>query len=148
MTEAEAAALVRERMMAAEKGMSASFAVVDERAAGRLMGSTGLFSIDRQRCLGVVAYWLASQSRGKGIATRAVSTLCEWAFLTVGLARLELRVDVRNEPSQRVAERVGFQREGTVRSSQEIHGERIDEYLYSLLPTDLPFANRFAKPSY
>jgi len=102
MTEAEAAALVCERMMAAKKGAGASFAVVDEQAADRLLGSTGLFSIDRQRCLGVVAYWLAPPSRGKGIATRAVSTLCEWAFLTVGLARLELRVDVRNEPSQRL----------------------------------------------
>jgi len=145
MTEAEAAALVRERMMAAQKGAGASFAILDKHDC--LLGSTGLFWIDWDRSLGVVAYWLAPRSRRRGIATRAVSTLCEWAFSAVGLARLELRVDVRNEPSQRVAERVGFQREGIVRSSQEIHGERIDEYLYSLLPADPRLANRFAKPS-
>ena len=95
-----------------------------------------LFQIDWQRSLGVVAYWLAPWSRGKGIASQAVATLCDWAFDSLHLARLELRVDVRNEPSQRLAERVAFRREGLVRSSQEIHGERIDEYLYSLLPSD------------
>ena len=66
---------------------------------------------------------------------RAVAMLCGWAFDALRLARLELRVGVRNEPSQRLAERVGFEREGLIRSSQEIHGERIDECLY-LLPDD------------
>ena len=37
-------------------------------------------------------------------------------------------------------------REGTVRSSQEVHGERIDEYLYALLPGDPRFGNRFRPP--
>ncbi len=143
LTLSEATTLVEQRMAAAPNGTGAAFAVVDE--SDRLLGSVSLFRIDWDRSLGVVAYWLAPESRRKGIATRAVNTLSEWAFGTLGLARLELRVDIRNVDSQRVAERAGFQREGTIRSSQEIHRERIDEYLYSRLPTD-PVPN-FAKPS-
>ncbi len=139
MTATDAANLVRDRIAAAHRRTGAAFAIVDEEDS--LLGSVSLFSIDWQRSLGVVAYWLAPWSRDRGIGTRAVSVLCEWAFSSLQLARLELRVDLRNERSQRLAERAGFQREGVVRSSQEIHGERIDEYLYSLLPTDDHFAN-------
>ncbi len=141
MTHKQAMVLVNERMTAARDGTGAAFAVVDDQ--DYLLGSVSLLSIDWDRSLGLVAYWLAPESRGKGVGARAVATLCQWAFDALRLARLELRVDIRNEPSQRLAERVGFQREGLVRSSQEIHGERIDEYLYALLPTD-PL---FAKPS-
>jgi RimJ/RimL family protein N-acetyltransferase len=134
LTETETVNLVRERIAAARDRTGAAFAVVG--ADDRLLGSAGLFQIDWHRSFGVVAYWLAPWSRGNGIGSRAVSALCEWAFRSLQLARLELRVDVRNEPSQRLAERVGFRREGIVRSSQEIHGERINEFLYSLLPAD------------
>jgi RimJ/RimL family protein N-acetyltransferase len=145
MTVAQATRLVEQRMRAAETETGAAFAVVDDHDS--LLGSASLLSIDWERSVGLVAYWLAPASRGKGIATRAVTMLCEWAFDGLRLARLELRVDVRNQASQRLAERVGFEREGLIRSSQEIHGERIDEYLYSLLPGDAPFADRLARHS-
>ena len=146
MTKAEATSLVRDRREATARGTGVAFAIVGDD--GRLLGSASVLSIDRQRSCGLIAYWLAPGSRGKGIGTRAVSMLCEWAFTALGLARLELTVDVRNEPSQRLAERVGFQRQRMTRSSQEIHGERIDEYLYSLVRSDVgkPTAN-LAKPS-
>jgi RimJ/RimL family protein N-acetyltransferase len=134
MTVSEAETLIRDRIGSASNGVGAAFAVVDDE--DRLLGSVSLFSIDWKRSVGLVAYWLAPEARGRGLATHAVRSLTLWAFETLGLARLELRVDVRNQPSQRVAERAGFQREGLVRSSDEIHGERNDEYLYSLLPAD------------
>ena len=99
---------------------------------------------DWSRSVGEVAYWLARESRGAGIATRAVAILCDWAFETLDLARLQLAVDVRNDASRRVAERVGFRREGTRRSSREHHEERIDEHLYGLLASD----PRLVKPAY
>jgi RimJ/RimL family protein N-acetyltransferase len=134
MSEDEATSLVHERVEALGNRTGAAYAVVDPEDS--LLGSASLLSIDWHRSAGVVAYWLAPESRGKGIGTSAVTMLCQWAFEALGLARLELRVDVRNEPSQRLAERVGFRREGLLRSSEEIHGARIDQYLYSLLPTD------------
>jgi len=54
-------------------------------------------------------------------------------------ARLTLLTDPANTPSQRVAERCGFQREGQMRSHMVIRqsGERRDALVYGLLPGEL-----------
>jgi len=148
MSEDDAHALVHERIRATEAGTSAAFAVV--AADGSLLGSVSLLWIDWPRSVGEVAYWLSRESRGGGVATRAVAMLCDWAFETLGLARLQLAVDVRNDASRRVAERAGFRHEGIRRLSREIHGERIDEDLYGLLPSDprvLPYSREAATES-
>ena len=135
MSEEQAASLVRDRIRATDDGTSAFFTLVDP--TDTLLGSVSLLRVDRSDAVGLVAYWLRRESRGRGIGTRAVALLCRWAFDSLGLERLELTVDVRNDASRRLAERAGFQLEATLRSSRSIHGERVDEYLYSLLPSDL-----------
>jgi RimJ/RimL family protein N-acetyltransferase len=61
-----------------------------------------------------VGYWVAPWARNRGLATRAVETLCAWALEEGGFDRLELTTDPRNAGSQRVAEKAGFAREGLV----------------------------------
>ena len=141
MSEEDARRLVRDRISGTDEGTSAAFAVVD--GAGTLLGSVSLLWLDRPNAVGCVAYWLRQESRGAGVGTRAVAMLCKWALESLGLARLQLTVDVRNEASRRLAERVGFRHEGTLRSSRVIHDERIDEHLYSLLPSDRRLTDRY-----
>ena len=52
------------------------------------------------------------------------------------MGRLELRTHPDNEPSQRLAERCGFRREGRERRSIWLHGKREDAFVWSLLPDD------------
>jgi RimJ/RimL family protein N-acetyltransferase len=52
------------------------------------------------------------------------------------IPRLELYVEPWNEASWRTAERVGFTREGLLRSWQLVGTERRDMFMYSLLATD------------
>jgi RimJ/RimL family protein N-acetyltransferase len=82
-----------------------------------------------------VAYLAGAAGRGRGLMTRAVRVLCDWLF-SEGIGRLELRTHPGNEPSQRLAERAGFQREGLERKSIWLHGRRQDAIVWSLLPTD------------
>ncbi len=82
-----------------------------------------------------IAYLAGSAGRGRGLMTRAVRLLCDWLF-TEGIGRLELRTHPDNEPSQRLAERAGFQREGLERRSIWLHGRRQDAIVWSLLPGD------------
>jgi len=82
---------------------------------------------------GTVGYWLLPEARGRGLATRAVRLISDWAFDEFGLARLQLLTEPSNEPSQRVAQRSGFEREGVLRSYTEIDGRRIDYVMYSRL---------------
>ena len=82
-----------------------------------------------------VAYLAGPHGRGRGLMTRAVRLACEWLF-GEGVGRIELRTHPDNEPSQRLAERCGFQREGRERQSIWLHGRRADAILWSLLPGD------------
>src|SRR5436309_12782371 len=93
----------------------ATFAVEDAQSA-RVIGSVGLRLSDPGHGVGEVGYWVSKEARGRGVASRAVRLVSAWALVDCGLARLQLRADDRNIPSQRVADKVGFTREGLRRS--------------------------------
>jgi RimJ/RimL family protein N-acetyltransferase len=82
-----------------------------------------------------VAYLAGPDGRGRGLITRAVRLVCGWLF-GAGVGRIEVRTHPDNAPSQRVAERCGFQREGLERKSIWLHGRRADAIVWSLLPDD------------
>ena len=82
-----------------------------------------------------VAYLAGAAGRGRGLMTRAVALACTWLFRE-GVGRIELRTHPDNVPSQRLAERCGFTREGRERQSIWLHGRRVDAILWSLLPSD------------
>jgi RimJ/RimL family protein N-acetyltransferase len=82
-----------------------------------------------------VAYLAGPDGRGRGLMTRAVRLVCKWLF-DAGVGRIEARTHPDNEPSQLLAERCGFQREGIERKSIWLHGRRADAIVWSLLPDD------------
>jgi RimJ/RimL family protein N-acetyltransferase len=82
-----------------------------------------------------LAYLAGADGRGRGLMTRAVRLVCDW-LLHEGVGRIELRTMVENEPSQRLAERCGFVREGVERKSIWLRNRRHDAIVYSLLPED------------
>lgn len=53
-------------------------------------------------------YFLAQVGRGRGIATNALKTVCEWVFANLAVERIILNIYPDNLRSQRVAQRVGF----------------------------------------
>jgi RimJ/RimL family protein N-acetyltransferase len=71
------------------------------------------------------------------VATRALRLVSVWALDELGLQRISLLAEPENVPSQRVAEKAGFRREGVLRSFRELKGARRDYVMYSLLPGDL-----------
>ncbi|HZC76047.1 MAG TPA: GNAT family protein [Gaiellaceae bacterium] len=82
--------------------------------------------------------WVVEELRNRGIAERATRLLCSWALTAdVGIERIQATVEPWNLASQRVLEKVGFVREGLLRSYSSWRGSRQDVFLYSLLPGDL-----------
>jgi [ribosomal protein S5]-alanine N-acetyltransferase len=47
---------------------------------------------------GSIGYWVAKESRGRGIATGALRLVSRWGLEEVGLPRLELVTDPENIP--------------------------------------------------
>src|SRR5262245_18353920 len=57
---------------------------------------------------GEIGYWVAPHARGRGVATRAVTLLRDWAHEELGLERMVMQIHPDNVVSCRVAEKVGF----------------------------------------
>lgn len=113
-----------------------AFAVIDA-ASGRVLGSTGLRVDDDG--VGEIGYWIRADARGHGVAARALVLLSRMALAREDVERVQLRADVDNVPSRRVAEKAGFRLDGVLRSAHwnARLGRRQDWALYSLLPGDL-----------
>ena len=79
-----------------------------------LVGGCGL-----HRRVGVealeIGYWIRASRVRQGLATEAAGALTRVAFERCGVIRTEIHVDPANAPSQAVAERLGYVREGVLR---------------------------------
>ncbi len=117
-----------------ERG-SYSFVIFDVDSA-ELLGAIGM-GVNGLMKVGHIGYWVAAPARRRGIASSALRLLAGWA-LEQDFGRVELITDPDNVASQRVAEKVGFRREGVMRS-HTLHrdGRRRDAVLFSLLPGEL-----------
>ncbi len=107
-----------------------------ERDNDRVIGTVTLcaFSREHRRC--DIGYALASAHWHRGLAGEALGLALDFAFDTLGFGRIEADIDPRNAPSIRLVERMGFQREGLLRSRWCIGGEMQDSALYGLLRSD------------
>lgn len=83
-----------------------------------------------------IGYWLDKDYTGKGIVTRAVAKMVEYAFAELGMHRVVIQAASKNKASCRVAERLDFVHEGTQRESQYLDGEYYDTEIYSKLVSD------------
>lgn len=116
-------------------GVGTDSAITDADTA-ELLGGVGL-KLHAIHSSAEVGYWVAAGVRRRGIASRAVRLTARWAFMDLGVKRLELFTHVGNQASEGVALNCGFSREGVLRSCREIKGERVDLTIFSLLPDDL-----------
>jgi ribosomal-protein-alanine N-acetyltransferase len=120
----------------ARLGTSLPFAI---RVDGRLAGQVTIDNIVRGALRsGFLGYWIDRDVAGRGMASLAVALVCDHAFSQVGLHRLQADIRPENGPSQRLVERLGFQREGLLRRYLDIDGDWRDHYSYALLAEDLP----------
>ncbi len=82
--------------------------------------------------IGFIGYWLLPVARGRGLATRAVRLISDWAVHDIGMSRLRLVTEPDNQRSQRVAERNGYQRIAILAGHGEVDGRAVDHVLYEL----------------
>jgi RimJ/RimL family protein N-acetyltransferase len=142
--ETEARSWIEHSASAWKDGTSTPFAVTDA-TTGDLVGSVGFGWVgERDQRVGEVGYWMRRDVRDRGLTTRAVRLVSKWALTELGCERLQLRADERNLPSQRVAEKAGFTREGVLRS---VHfnarqDRRVDFVMFSLLAAELDLPGR------
>lgn len=121
-----------ERMMQPSQ-FSACFVIAD-KSDESYIGQLDLFRIDwklRQGEIGVVIG--RKDKRGQGVGTEALKLLEEYAFMTLGLERLELEVHMENERALHCYKNAGFTLEGVKRHAYFHNGRFTDVGFMSIL---------------
>jgi RimJ/RimL family protein N-acetyltransferase len=115
---------------------TATFVELD--SSGELAGVVSLM-VEHDPAVAEVAIWIAPHARRRGLGTRLTRLVANWAHRERDIARLWIEIDRQNTASHRIAERLGFVREGVLRSHcfDRATGGRRDCVVYSLLPEDL-----------
>jgi RimJ/RimL family protein N-acetyltransferase len=127
--------MLRERLpILRAQGLLAPY-VIEDTETGRILGGANLRLFDPMRDTVELGYWLFVEARGRGIATRAVRALVEHAHAN-GVVRVEAHVRLGNIASERVLERVGFEREGVKRRLLRYGGARVDATLFAVVAPD------------
>lgn len=80
-----------------------------------------------------LGYWIRQEYWNKGIATNAVQLIVEYGFSQLRLGRIIAGVFSFNTASQRVLEKCGFMKEGTLRGAVVKNNEICDEIRYGLI---------------
>jgi RimJ/RimL family protein N-acetyltransferase len=102
------------------------------KGSDRFVVGSGLHRLDWSVPRFEIGYWVRTSMTGRGYACEVVGALTKLGFETLGAKRLEIRCDVRNERSRRVAERCGFELEGVLRcDSRGMDGSVRDTRVYS-----------------
>lgn len=106
-TRADAEAYLASSAEDEKAGRSVNFLAVDA-GDDTLLGSFSVMQLDREPGYGEIGYWVAAEARGRGIATRAVRLLADWARTQLRLTRIDILPHKENLASRRVAEKAGF----------------------------------------
>ena len=117
-------------------GRGVDFAVLDS-VTEELLGSVGAYGSGGTREIG---YWAVPSARGRGVITAAAGAVIRWLVATQGVEVVTWRAAPGNDASWRVAEKLGFQREGRTRSSflrRGTTGPREDDEIASLLAAEV-----------
>ncbi|MQR02589.1 GNAT family N-acetyltransferase [Glaciimonas soli] len=107
------------------------------KSTGELVGGGGLHYVNWDLRRFEVGYWGRTRYLGNGLISEAVKALMQYAMENLHASRVFLTMDERNLASRRLAERVGFEIEGTLRQDRRnIQGNLRNTRVYSVIRVD------------
>jgi len=103
---------------------------------GTLVGGTMFVRFDAAAGVCEVGCWLEPAGRGRGLITRAVRLMVDWALDVRGMYRIEWHCRPDNTASSAVARRLGMRLDGVMRGEFNYQGVRHDTEVWSLIAGD------------
>jgi RimJ/RimL family protein N-acetyltransferase len=124
---------IRESAGAWHDGRAFDFAIRTDADPGRHLGNVSVWFVSRVNMVGEIGYWVRTDESRRGVCTEAAARILRFGFEDLGLHRIVVRIGVGNKPSERVAEKLGFRFEGTLRDEVKVGSEWMDHTIWSLL---------------
>ena len=103
----------------------------------RLIGGININNVTRGAAqYAALGYWLDEMSQGNGYMTEAGAAVLHYAFVHLGLQRMNAAALPANRRSRAMLARLGFAEEGFAKAYIQINGQRQDHVLYGLNADD------------
>jgi RimJ/RimL family protein N-acetyltransferase len=115
-----------------KKPFSEQFAIeVDGKTAGWI----GLHDLNQKNTehKGIIVYCLHNKFRGRGIMSRAVKLVTNYAFKKYQLKRLSGWCRTFNKASARTLEKAGYKLEGIMRKNKYKDGKYLDDMIWAVV---------------
>ena len=132
-TTGDTTSFIRESIQAWKEERAWDYSIRLRTDPGRHLGNVSLWTVSKLGKIAEIGYWIRSDETSKGICTEAVDRLLGEAFDALGYHKAVLRIAVGNDASDRIAEKLGFTKEGVLREELLIRGNWVDHTLWSLL---------------
>ncbi len=132
-TSGDTTAFIRESVQAWKEDRAWDYSIRKRDDPSRHIGNISVWTTSKLGKIAEIGYWVRSDEVSRGVCTEAVDRLLEETFDALGYHKVVLRIALGNDASDRVAEKLGFTREGVLREELLIRGNWVDHSLWSLL---------------
>lgn len=129
----DALAFIRDSAAAWQEGRAFDFAIRRIDDPEQHVGNVSVWFTSRAAAVGEIGYWVRTDETSNGLATEATARILEVAFDELEMHRVVLRIAVGNVASERIAEKLGFTREGLLREEVRIGDVWVDHSVWGLL---------------
>ena len=111
-TSGDTTAFIRESVQAWKEDRAWDYSLRWKDQPDRHIGNISLWTVSKLGKSAEIGYWVRSDETSRGACTEAVDRLLAEAYDALGYHKVVLRIAVGNDASDRVAEKLGFTREG------------------------------------
>ena len=132
-TSGDTTAFIRESVSAWKEDRAWDYSIRLKTDPQTHIGNISIWTVSKLGKIGEIGYWVRSDRTSGGVCTEAVDRVLEEGYSSLGFHKTILRIAVGNNASDRVAEKLGFTREGVLREELLIRGNWVDHSLWSLL---------------
>lgn len=106
---------------------------IERKETKEIIGTIGFNAWLPKHKRAEIGYEIHPQHWRQGYTSEAVSEVISYGFDAMGLTRIGAVVFIENEASNKLLDKVGFQREGVLKNYMYQDGKAYDTYVYALL---------------
>jgi ribosomal-protein-serine acetyltransferase len=143
----DAGAFIRDSVQAWKEDRAWDYSIRFRDDPGRHIGNISMWTVSKAGKIAEIGYWVRSDEASKGVCTEAAAAILGEAFGRLGFHKVVMRIAIGNDASHRVAEKLGFTREGVLREELLIRGNWIDHAQWSMLDREFQSLRRAQRSS-
>lgn len=105
---------------------------ITEIINGEKLGYISLRIVNHEAKIAEIGFMIKANAQGKGVCSKALKLIKQYAFDTLMLHKLVAYCSVHNSGSIKLLEKGGFFRENCLKQNTFINNQYIDDYAYGL----------------